>query len=62
MLPVDSRGPFAVGIATEHIHHTEPAVNGDKHAACDQEEDHGPLELMVQVIITKTRGLNICCL
>ncbi|CAM9457447.1 unnamed protein product [Ascophyllum nodosum] len=49
MLPVGSRGPFAVGIATEHIRHSHASINGDLLTTDTEEADRWPLELMVQV-------------
>ncbi|CAM9163702.1 unnamed protein product [Pylaiella littoralis] len=48
LLPVGGRGPYAVGIATEHIR-TPVAALGDGAKATASEEELWPLELMVQV-------------
>lgn len=49
ILPIGGRGPYAVGIATEHIR-TPVATAGDgsDHASTSKEE-LWPLELMAQV-------------
>lgn len=48
MLPVGGRGPYAVGIATEHIR-TPVAAPGEDGEATPAEEELWPLELMAQV-------------
>ncbi|CAM9231779.1 unnamed protein product [Ectocarpus sp. 13 AM-2016] len=48
VLPVGGRGPYAVGIATEHIR-TPVAAAGDDAKSSPSEEELWPLELMAQV-------------
>lgn len=49
MLPVGGRGPYAVGIATEHIRTPVATVGDGDGNAFPSEEELWPLELMVQV-------------
>lgn len=48
ILPVGGRGPYAVGIATEHIRTPVTAV-GEGAQTIPSEEELWPLELMAQV-------------
>lgn len=48
LLPIGGRGPYAVGIATEHIR-TPVAAVGDNNAAAPIVDELWPLELMAQV-------------
>lgn len=47
MLPIGGRGPYDVGIATEHIRTPVAAPVGDSEVA-PAEEELWPLELMAQ--------------
>lgn len=49
MLPLGGRGPYAVGIATEHIRTPVAAVGEVDGNATPSEEELWPLELMAQV-------------
>eukprot|EP00903_Cladosiphon_okamuranus_P017572 g16185.t1 len=49
MLPLGGRGPYAVGIATEHIRTPVAGVGEVGDNATPSEEDLWPLELMAQV-------------
>ena len=49
ILPLGGRGPYAVGIATEHIRTPVPAVGEADGSAAPREEELWPLELMAQV-------------
>ncbi|CAM9150551.1 unnamed protein product [Scytosiphon promiscuus] len=47
LLPMGGRGPYAVGIATEHIR--TPVGDNSTNGACPDVEELWPLELMAQV-------------
>lgn len=49
MLPVGGRGPYAVGIATEHIRTPVAAAVEGAQTTTPSEEELWPLELMAQV-------------
>ncbi|CAB1111999.1 unnamed protein product [Ectocarpus sp. CCAP 1310/34] len=55
VLPVGGRGPYAVGIATEHIR-TPVAAAGDDAKSSPSEEELWPLELMAQVFYPVERS------
>lgn len=57
VLPVGGRGPYAVGIATEHIR-TPVAAVGDDAKPSPSEEELWPLELMAQVIYPRTKSMS----
>lgn len=48
LLPVGGRGPYTVGIATEHIR-TPVSAAGEGPKATPSEDELWPLELMAQV-------------
>lgn len=50
ILPVGGRGPYAVGIATEHIRTPVATVSEGDGDSLPSEGEHRPLELMAQVI------------
>lgn len=50
LLPVGGRGPYAVGIATEHIRTPSSGTSANGTGAADKEAELWPLELMAQVL------------
>lgn len=51
LLPVGGRGPYAVGIATEHVRTPSSGASTDEKDAQEKESELWPLELMAQVMV-----------